>query len=167
MQSQFIFADYHYAIILLYHYIWYVKDLIHNILCYSSTIPVTLRPCLAAPVVGVNSDNCSALSLSICSNSSGLWNTAASVNCSKPICSSGATPLCICNDCNSGNCASAAVNNCLACACDIPALCNLCANSPVISNPALAASPPICAVVILPATISSPTVGSNAPTKIA
>ena len=133
---------------------------------YSSVNPVIARPVLVAPVVGENLDCSLADNLVILSVTSGSPKIAASVNSSKVIASEpGCATSCI--SCNLGSSVCAAVNNSLACCCVIPAPLNLSATVVVILNPALAASPPIWAEVILPAIISYPTVGSNAPKKIA
>ena len=66
-----------------------------DIVCqvYSSTKPSTLRPLLAAPVNGVNLVASSASKSLTSSISSGVLNTAASVNSSNPNTSSYATSL--------------------------------------------------------------------------
>jgi hypothetical protein len=147
-----------------------------DIVCqvYSSTKPSTLRPLLAAPVNGVDNDCSSASNLRILSLSSAEPNTCACINSSisypglstKP---SGVTPSSISTGsvsnllvsvANLGTSASACANNCLACDCVHPALSNACASSGLNANPLAAASPPICACVILPSIIASPTAGS-------
>ena len=136
---------------------------------YSCTKPCTLRPLLAGPVIGVNLLASSASKTLTCSNSSGLLNTAASVNSSTSNSSSTSLPPLACSSCILGTSSCASWNNCLACACVIPAACSSCALAKdIISpNPALLASPPICETAILLFNISSPNSGLIAEANIA